>query len=137
MMNQIADDGMTPAAMPDDLSGRREIALAQLDAVIDVLSAWRGRYEDDDRPAGIAWVMAVIPECESAPERRGWLCVGGTARPGIGWAFRGGQFGLTSLCRSLKGLGWPVTRRQFREAARLSGVSLPARHATLYLSEGG
>lgn len=117
----------------DEFEIRKRRALAGLDAFIDVASAWRGRYEDDDQPAGIAWITAVIPEMETDPQR-GWLCVSGTATPGIGWWFRGGTFCLGSLSRSLKGLPWPVTRRQFREAARLSGVSLPACHTTIYLT---
>lgn len=112
---------------------QRQIALAQSSILIDVLSAWRGHYEDDDKPAGIAWIMGVIPEVQASPERSGWLCVRDTATPGIGWRFHKGAFCLASLDRSLRGLPWPVTRRQFRAAARASGVSLPACHATLHL----
>lgn len=114
--------------MPEELEVRRRRALAGLDAVIDVLSAWRGRYEDDDRPANIAWIVAVIPQTQADPQR-GWLCVGDTAVPGIGWEIRDGAFHFRSLDRS----PWPATRRRFREIARANGVRLPACHATLYL----
>lgn len=113
---------------------RRQIAIAQIDAVVDVLSAWRGRYEDDDRPATIDWLMAVIPQTSDDP-LEGVLYVAGTTTPGLGWRFDGGLFRLASICGSLRGQPWPVSRRQFRDAAMASGVSLPSRHATLYLFE--
>jgi hypothetical protein len=109
-----------------------ERAVSQLDVVIDVLSAWRDRYDDDDWPAGIGWIMDVIPQCQDEP-RSGWLCVSGNSTPGIGWRLTS-VFSVSSLCRSLRGHPWPFTRREFRRAARLSGVCLPSRHATLYLA---
>lgn len=118
----------------NDLERRRQIALSQLDIVIDVLSAWRGEYDDDGRPASIDWITAVIPQ-EPGGRKMGWLPVAGTAQQGIGWAFIKGAFALRSRCGTLAGLPFPVTRRQFRDAARASGVSLPPRHATLHLSE--
>lgn len=128
---------MNPLDAEAEVEVRRERAICQLDVVIDVLSAWRGRYEDDDRPATTGWIKAVIPEMEATAEyRRGWLCVRGTADPGIGWQFRydTGQFSVCSLCQSMRGVPFvELTRGQFRQAARDSGVCLPARHATLYL----
>jgi hypothetical protein len=117
-----------------DWEHRKHIALCQLDVVIDVLSAWRGSYDDDDRPATIEWIKQIIPQQEG-DKLMGWLHVSGTTRQGIGWAKIGGQYVLRSRCGTLDGLPWPVTRKQFREAARLSGVSLPARHATIHLDE--
>jgi len=120
---------------------RRQRAIAQLDCVIDVFSAWSGQYADDDQHADIAWIMAVVPEMEKTTEyRRGWLCVSGTAKQGIGWELHAGQFRVCSLCRSIKGTVFiELTRKMFREAARKSGVSLPSKHATLYLdsTKGG
>jgi len=121
--------------MMNDLEHRRQIALAQLDVFIDVASAWRGRYEDDDMPATIAWITAVIPHLSDDPQR-GWLCVSGTATPGIGWEIRSGAFRLAAL-HGTKGLSWPLTRKQFRSAARESGVGLPSRHATIYTVDRG
>jgi hypothetical protein len=113
---------------------RREIAITALDAYIDVLCAWRGRYEDDERPVGIAWIMDLIPECQPEP-RRGWLCVKDTETPGIGWELTS-VFRLCSLSRSFRGMDFcAINRRQFREAAKASGVVLPPMHATLYLRE--
>ena len=119
-------------------------AKAQADLLVDVLCSWRGRYEDDDRRADIGWIQAVIPEVERRGEpgpdfyRAGWLCVDGTTTPGIGWKFEAGKLHLASLCRSFRGVEWcKITRRIFRIAARNSGVTLPSRHATLYLVTGG
>lgn len=111
---------------------RRRRAMAHLDAFIDVVSGWSGRYEDDDAPASIRWITFVIPECQPEPQR-GWLCVSGTATPGIGWECSADGFRLCSLDGSLGRLSWPITRRQFRSAARKSNVCLTSRHATLCL----
>lgn len=108
---------------------RREIALAGLTAAIDVLSAWRGRYEDDDRPAGIRFFTAVMPQMQADP-KRGWLCAVGTNEPAIGWEL-GSQFRVYSRCRSFRGLPFTaITRGDVRAAIRKSGASLPACHAT-------
>lgn len=123
------------------LEHRRQVALHQLDAFIDVMSGWRCRYEDDDWHAGIGWIMAVIPEDADRGDdwKRGWLCVTATLTPGIGWRFlgpTGSVFAVSSLCRSLRGTPFTeITRKQFRSAAEQSGVTLPSRHATLYLSD--
>lgn len=123
--------------MDTDFDARRQRALAQVDLVIDVLSAWRDRYEDDDWHAHIDWIMSVIPETERTDRHiTGWLCVRGTATPGLGWRFdlTKSTFCVDSLCRSMRGIWFSsLTRRQFREAARRSNVCLPSRHATLYL----
>src|SRR6185437_3060193 len=130
---------MSPAAL-EELRRRRKIALARLDACIDVLCAWRGRYEDDGRPVTLWWVSELIPPAD--PRKLcGWLCVtnwlgADTGAQGIGWAVIDGRLVLRSRCGTLQAAVGPVTRRQFREAAQRSGVSLPARHATLYLREG-
>lgn len=122
-----------------ELESRRERAIAQLDLVIDLYSFWRGRYEDDDRPAGIEWITEVIPRLTDDPYPSGWICTKGpfgpTETPGIGWRIKGGGFSVASLDRSLRGVVWPPTRKQFRAAARASGVSLPICHATLFLKE--
>lgn len=118
---------------PYEREAERRRAIAGLNLYIDVLSSWLGRYEDDDRPASIAFITAVIPQIEDNPPR-GWLCVRGTATPGIGWRCET-AFGISSLCRSFRGTQWPVTRRLFREAARKSGVCLPSRHATWHLDK--
>jgi len=122
--------------MTGDEFVRYRRAAATLDLWIDVLGAWAGRYEDDDMPADIDWILAVIPQQTPDPPpaiQRGWLCVDRTATPGIGWECSDVGFRLASLCGSFHGLRWPVTRGQFRAAAKASGVSLPSRHATLHL----
>ena len=131
---ELLGDGVIMSTTSDPRVRR---ALAQLDTVIDVLSAWSGRYADDDRHANIDWIMAVIPEVEDSGERRaGWLCMSGTATHGIGWQFTGGVFSVHSVCGSMRGARWAdLTRGMFRAAAKASGVSLPSCHATLYLEE--
>ena len=112
---------------------RRELTLAGLTAVIDVLSAWRGRHEDDDRPAGIRFFLAVIPQMSADP-KRGWLCAAGADDPVIGWEFSGGQFKVYSRCRSFRGRPLPeITRGEVRAAVRRCGASLPSYHATVGL----
>jgi hypothetical protein len=112
-------------------------ALAQCDLLIDIYSAWLGRYEDDDRHADIDWIMAIVPEMEATEQRRrGWLCVSGTGTPGIGWQLDDHGWLVGSLCGSMRGYPYTrLTRGQFRAAAKASGVSLPSRHATLYLDQ--
>lgn len=113
-------------------------ARAQADLLVDVLSAWRGRYEDDDRHADIRWITTVIPETERSESpwyKAGWLCRNGTQIPALGWKLTS-NFQLASLDRSFIGVPFQgITRGQFRKAARSNGVSLPACHATLYLIE--
>lgn len=120
----------------------RQIAIARLDAAIDVMSAWRGRYEDDDRPVTKDWVYKLCPPLPTGPLRHklcGVLMVKDSADvQGIGFMVRGRTYELVlrSRCGTLQSLqeaGVTVTRKQFREAARKSGVSLPPEHATLYL----
>jgi hypothetical protein len=118
---------------------RKQIALAQLGAFIDVASAWRGRYEDDDRPVGIGWIINLIPQIEETygpePIRRGWLCRDGTNTPSLGW-YLDRAFHLCAIDANWKGKGLvEITRRDFRDTARRNGVVLPSRHATLYLDE--
>ena len=121
----------------DSFGYRRQIALAQMDTYLGVLLSWqaqaKGGYEDDDRPAGIQWIARVIPQMQDNP-KRGWCCVRDTAIPGIGWECEA-QFRVFSLCRSMRGAKWPLTRRMFRAAAEASNVSLPIRHVTLYMDE--
>lgn len=129
---------------PEEWAIRRERAIAQLDLVIDVLSAWSGSYRDDDAPATVRWIKEVIPQMADDPPR-GWLNVGCTLQQGLGWMIRGGVFWLL---RASGGQFWmppePIdtpphscmTRRAFRAIARKEGVCLPSRHATLCLKEG-
>ena len=117
-----------------DFEQRRKIAAAQLDAVIDVLSGWRGHYEDDDELVTLEWLCIVIPIHLPLGKLCGWLYVRDSATTqGIGWARISGRTVLRSQCGTLHDECGPVTRRQFREAARKSGVSLPARRATAFL----
>lgn len=119
---------------------RKAIALAGLDVYIDVLGAWGGRYEDDDRPVTKWWAARVCPLLKSG-KACGVLFVKDVAEvQGIGYMVCGLTYKLVlrSRCGTLQeiqGRGEVVTRRQFRQAASASGVSLPSCHATLYLSE--
>lgn len=120
------------------LNRRREIALARLDAYIDVTSAWRGRYEDDDRDACIAWICDVIGG--EWPEG-GWLYGKHATEKIFGWYGNDrGQWCFRAKWRPAswpedRRHAWPCTRKEFRELAHVNGVSLPSRHATLYLTE--
>ncbi|WP_439624130.1 hypothetical protein [Gemmata sp.] len=117
---------------------RRQIAIARLDVAIDVMIAWRGRYEDDERPVTKAWVIQLCPTLRPG-KLCGVLMVNNTVDvQGIGYMVCGHTYKLVlrSRCGTLQKLqaaGATVTRGQFREAAQKSGVSLPAEHATLYL----
>lgn len=115
--------------LDQDLEARRQRAIAQMDVVIDVLSAWRGRYEDDDRRAGLGWISNVLGG--SAPEG-GWL-YDRRFRKVFGWDLR--DDGIWRFHSEVRPDHWPLTRREFRLLASANGVSLPSRHATLYLSE--
>lgn len=117
---------------------RKQIALAQLDTFIAVTSGWIGHYGDDDRPVGINWIINLIPQIEETHGpcsiRRGWLCRDGTNVPSLGW-YLDHAFHLAALDGSIRGALTRLTRREFREAASRNGVTLPSRHATLYLDE--
>lgn len=112
------------------LEHRRRIALAQLDAFIDVTSAWRDRYEDDDWRAGLGWISDVIGQT-SDYENGGHLCDRQNV-PSLAWKIEKGVWRFGSL---VKGYKWPMTRREFRKLAHENNVSLPSRHATLWLEE--
>lgn len=111
-----------------DFEHRRAIAIAQLDVFIDVLSAWRNRYEDDERRAGLGWICDVLGG--EWPEG-GWL-YDSRNRKVFGWFGDGGTWHFRSEIRPDK---WPLTRCEFRQLACRNGVVLPSRHATLYLEE--
>lgn len=112
----------------EEFERRKEIALAQLGAFVDVASAWRGRYEDDDEPASWGWLKKVTPQCQEEPFTAGWLCKSGTAIQAIGWKIDQAIY-VCDLAGHLKGK-WPFTRRVFREAACINGVCLPLAHVT-------
>lgn len=109
---------------------RLEHARAGLDAYIDVLSAWRRRYEDDDLPASFHWIKRVISGGDWRKVKEGWLPYGCDKKL-FGWYFADGKLHFrATVCRPAK---WPMTRKEFRQLATDNGVSLPSRHATLYL----
>lgn len=119
----------------ESLQRRREIAIAQIDAFIDVASAWRGHYEDDEWNADLGWISQVIGETADH-DAYGYECGGvlrdGHNQPAMGWGIIDGKWRFGSLAKDYK---WPMTRRQFRQLARKNDVSLPSRHAVLFLDE--
>lgn len=103
---------------------QRRRTIAGLDAYIDVLCAWRGRYEDDERQATFAWMQRIMPPLDRPNER--------VLDDKFGWRFDGRRFLFGSRAKPHK---WPLTRREFRDLARANGVTLPSAHATEYLRE--
>lgn len=125
---------------------QREHAIAGLDAYIDVLCSWRGRYEDDDLRADAEWITDVIG---TNPPLEGWEAVlgyvpetggvlGANRHHAIGWVInQRGQWQFGSLPAKPSRRVFDLTRREFRQLARDCGVSLPSRHATLHLHKRG
>lgn len=114
----------------ESLAHRRRISLAQLDAFIDVRSAWSGRYVDDDWPVDIQWVSDVIGK--TSDYECGGHLVNRENKPAFGWKIERGCWRFDSLER---GFYFTMTRREFRELARKNNVSLPSRHATQFIEQ--
>lgn len=106
---------------------RKRIALAQLDAFIDVTTAWRGRCEDDNLRAGLGWISEVIGR--TSDYENGGHLLNRDGEPALAWQIEGGVWQFGSL---VKGYKWPMTRRQFRNLAKQNGVSLPTRHVLIW-----
>lgn len=119
----------------EELQRRREVALAQLDAFIDVSQGWRCRFEDDDWKCSIAWISDVIGKT-SDYENGGHLETR-DREPALAWKIENGRWYFGSLDKSYKSIGhpWDLTRKQFRDLAKRNNVSLPSIHSTLWLRE--
>lgn len=126
---------------PIAFEAAEERALAQAEAIERVFAAWCA-FGDNDEPTSIRWITDLIPQTENdaaAGRRAGTLPVDATGEPGIGW-----EWAFSEADQKLHFKAWalrypevhparPGTRGYFRAAAKASGVTLPAKHATLHL----
>lgn len=124
--------GIDPSCLEslESLEHRRILAMSQLDAFIDVCSAWRGHYKDDEWIAWREWISAVIGRTSDYTE--GGHLVNKQNEPALAWKVEDGRWLFGSLDKSYT---WPMTRLQFRKLSQRNGVSLPSRHATLWIAE--
>lgn len=114
-------------------------ALAQAEAIERIFTAWCA-FGDNDERASVRWITDLIPKTEDAAGRlAGTLPVDATGEPGIGW-----EWAYSEEDQKLHFKAWalrypedhparPGTRGYFRAAAKASGVTLPAKRATLHL----